>query len=681
MKKGFYPRMAWDSIRKNKRLYVPYILTCIGMVMMYYIIFFLSENEFIAGLKGGSAVTSMLGMGADITGVFAAVFLFYTNSFLIRRRKKEFGLYNILGMGKGNLARILLWESIQIAVCALTLGVCFGVALSKLAELVIIRVMRGEAVYRFLVDPRAMQRTVLWFGGVFLLLFLNMLRQVHFSRPIELLRSENVGERPPKGNRFIALLGVLILGAAYYISVKIQDPVAAVVWFFLAVFMVIVATYLLFIAGSVTLCRLLQKNKKYYYKTNHFVSVSSMKYRMKRNGAGLASICILCTMVLVMLSATICLYAGEEGVLRNRYPRNINLTLSYETMTDLNEENRNLIYDLVEEIIEEEGAEKENVQDYTAALAACVIKEGRMDFDDDSLNSFGMDSYNECYQLFIMDIADYNRMMGENVELAGDEAYLYVSKGSCDWDELSVGGVNRTYKIKGTAEKFIANGIDTMQIIPSLFLFVEDMGELAEELLTLADDKGEGIVRLSWFYGFDVAAPDEVQITVNSRIAQKLREYDINGAGGFYGCSAESVAAERSDFYGIFGGLLALAILLAVIFVFAAVLIIYYKQVSEGYEDCERFEIMQKVGMTKQEIKKSINSQVLTVFFAPLLMACVHLCFAFPIVQKLLLAFGFTDTRLFFIVNVVCVLVFGVFYTIVYQITSGAYYGIVSDGS
>ena len=327
---GFYPHLAWDGIRKNKRLYLPYILTCTGMVMMFYIIAFLAGDTMLKTVRGGSFVTEMLGLGTYVIMIFAVIFLFYTNSFLMKRRKKEFGLYNVLGMGKGNLARILFWESVQIAFISISTGLVFGMAFAKLGEIAVMHAINRENNYNIKVNAEALLMTLKVFGAIYVLLFFNMVRQIKMSNTVELLKSDNKGEKTPKANWFIALCGVVILGGAYYIAVTIGDPITALSMFFVAVIMVIIGTYLLFIAGSVTLCRILQKNKHYYYKTNHFVSVSSMLYRMKRNGAGLASICILCTMVLVMLSSTVCLYTGEEGVIRNRYPKDIDITVTFD---------------------------------------------------------------------------------------------------------------------------------------------------------------------------------------------------------------------------------------------------------------------------------------------------------------------------------------------------------------
>ncbi|MBS1470404.1 MAG: ABC transporter permease, partial [Lachnospiraceae bacterium] len=339
MKTGFYPKLAFDGIRKNRRMYVPFICTCIGMVMMFYIISYLHYSDTIASMNGGQIMRSTLNLGSIVVGIFSCIFLFYTNSFLIRRRKKEFGLYHILGMGKLNIARILFWETLLTAVISLVLGIGFGILFSKLAELAMARLTHAQIIYSMHISPDSILFTLTVFGCIFILLFFNTLRQVHFSNAITLVQSESVGEKPPKGNILLGLLGMICLAAAYYLAVTVADPVSALGMFFIAVILVIVGTYLIMIASSVLFCRLLQKNKRYYYKANHFVSISSMAYRMKRNGAGLASICILATMVLVMLSTTVSLYFGMDDVLSNRYPYQFNTTVSYDSFDMMSDEN------------------------------------------------------------------------------------------------------------------------------------------------------------------------------------------------------------------------------------------------------------------------------------------------------------------------------------------------------
>lgn len=678
MKRGFYEKLAYTGIKKNKKLYTPYILTCIGMVMMTYIISFLTSSETIRSMPGGNEIQGFLGMGFGVMSVFSLIFLFYTNSFLLRRRKKEFGLYNILGMGKKNLAVVLMWESLFIAGISIVCGIFSGIVFSKLAELCLIKMLQGTAEFGMTVKFSSIWQTALLFAGIFLLIFINTLRQIHLTNPIELLHSENAGEKPPKANWLLAVAGAVILGGAYYLAVTIEDPVTALTWFFVAVVMVIIGTYLLFVAGSVALCKILQKNKKYYYKTNHFVSVSSMIYRMKRNGAGLASICILCTMVLVMVSSTVCLYWGTEDSLRTRYPRHINIQANVSDFSEIGPERLDKIRSVSTEEAAKLGAEPKNVLDYrVAAVAGYDVADGVIDVDVNNLTELS-----DVWQIFIVPVEDYNHIMGKNVTLEEDEALIYTTKmGQYDNSTIAIGN-GEPLRIKEKVTDFVNNGVDAMQIFPSMCIFVSDFDEKIEPIKEYKNNKGEPIIQYSWFYAFDLDLDDETQIELEKTLSNKLlaiqkQVVSETGDEEFY-IVCEGVSAERAGFYGLYGGLFFLGVLLGIVFIFAAVLIIYYKQVSEGYEDQSRFDIMQKVGMTKKEIRKSINSQILTVFFLPLATAGIHLAFAFPLIKKLLMLFSLTNTGLLIGVTVACYLIFALFYVIVYRLTSGAYYSIVS---
>lgn len=678
MKKGFYRKLAWTGIRKNKKLYTPYLLTCIGMVMMFYIVSFLSTSDLLTSMAGGDTMRSMLGLGCGVIGVFSLIFLFYTNSFLIRRRKKEFGLYNILGMGKGNLARVLLWESGIIALLSLGVGLFAGILLSKFAELGMVNLLTADTTFTLSIETQSVVNTLLLFAVIFLLILLNTLRQIHLTNPIELLHSESTGEKPPKANWFVALLGLVILAAAYYLAVTIQDPISALIWFFVAVVMVIIATYLLFISGSVAFCRLLQKKKSYYYKTNHFVSVSSMVYRMKRNGAGLASICILCTMVLVMVSSTVCLYLGTEDSLRSRYPRNINLDTTVSDVSLFDSPQADTVRALSQQAAQENGVSPENILDYRVAGFGGYVQNGRVITDVAQYSPFLMSSVADTWQVFIVPLEDYNRLMGQNETLEPGEVILYTTKTDTYQEDTIAINDAEPLRVKKTVEDFADNGIDTMQIIPSLYLFVPNFDEYVTPLLSLTNSDGNAIVTLHWLYGFDLNCDDATQIKIQSQLEEGLQNNKLYGTQDYFSTFCEGVAEDRAGFYGMNAGLFFLGILLGIVFIFAAVLIMYYKQVSEGYEDQSRFDIMQKVGMTKKEIRKSINSQVLTVFFLPLVTAGIHLAFAFPLIYKLLALFSLTNLKLLILLTVGCYLIFAFFYVLVYRITSKAYYSIVS---
>lgn len=676
MKRGFYLRLAWTGIRKNKRLYTPYLLTCIGMVMMYYVVTFLSNCQVLESMRGGMTLQSMLSFGSWVIGIFALIFLFYTNSFLIRRRKKEFGLYNILGMGKGNLAHILLWESLLVAGIALAAGLLIGIVIAKLAELGMVNLVNGDITFTVSLSPDAVMKTLLLFAVIFFLLLLNSLRQIHLTNPIELLHSENTGEKPPKANWLFAIAGVVILGIAYFIALTIEDPVEALVWFFAAVIMVIVSTYLLFVSGSVALCRALQKNKKYYYKTSHFVSVSSMVYRMKRNGAGLASICILYTMVLVMLSTTVCLYLGTEDTLRTRYPRNITVKAMVSDLETLNSEKPQAISELSEQAVTDNNQEMKNILNYRTASVAGFFSNGTIRIGEESFYASQLD-VSEMWSFYVVPIEDYNRMTQNNEELKPGEAIIYTNRPDAVPDTIAIENAS-PLTVKKSVSDFADYDISPGSTYPTLYVFVPEYEEYLKPLLQITTENEPSPVGLNWYYGFDMDCDDETQIKIDDEIQKKISQLPRDNTENYFELWSQSVAANRSEFYINNGGLFFLALVLGVVFLFAAVLIVYYKQISEGYEDQSRFEIMQKVGMTKKEIRKSINSQVLTVFFLPIITAGVHLAFAFPMISKLLVLFGLTNTKLLIWVTMACYLIFALFYILVYRITSRAYYSIVS---
>lgn len=684
MKTGFYPKLAFDGIRKNRRMYVPFICTCIGMVMMFYIISYLHYSDTIASMNGngGQIMRSTLNLGSIVVGIFSCIFLFYTNSFLIRRRKKEFGLYHILGMGKLNIARILFWETLLTAVISLVLGIGFGILFSKLAELAMARLTHAQIIYSMHISPDSILFTLTVFGCIFILLFFNTLRQVHFSNAITLVQSESVGEKPPKGNILLGLLGMICLAAAYYLAVTVADPVSALGMFFIAVILVIVGTYLIMIASSVLFCRLLQKNKRYYYKANHFVSISSMAYRMKRNGAGLASICILATMVLVMLSTTVSLYFGMDDVLSNRYPYQFNTTASYNSFDTMSDENTASIRKLASDAMDKYECTPSNVSDYRSACFYGYL------IDNDFVCDTPFDSHSETANylegkmFYFVPLSDYNKMMGTNETLASDEALLFSTRDSA-YNESTISFEHgMTYTIKKQIDKFRPDGNSMANISTIFVLIIPDIHAAVDAIAALPGN--EKSVYFYWHYNFDTNLNRDDQILLANDLSSTISDFftqSYKQNTGIMRCQFESRAANYEEFLADFGSLFYLAIVLSIVFLIAAVLIIYYKQISEGYEDQARFDIMQKVGMTKREIKKSINSQLLTVFFLPLVGAGIHLIFAFPMIRKILLLFNLTNLHLYTIVTLISFGAFALFYTIVYRITSNAYYHIVSGAS
>ena len=610
----------------------------------------------------------ILGMGSFVMAAFAVLFLFYTNSFLIRRRNREFGLYNILGMGKGNLAKVLAWETVIMALISIAGGEVLGIVLGKLFELLLVNIVDGTVQMQFTVSVPATTMTAILYLAIFALLFLRSLVTVCKTNAAALLRSEACGEKPPKANWVFGLAGFLILGAAYYIAVTIKQPLTALAVFFIAVLMVIAATYLIFISGSVVLCRALQKNKRYYYQKNHFISVSSMAYRMKRNGAGLASICILATMVLVMLSSTTCLYFGKEDALRTRYPSDLSVELRFaKDEGGMDEANIAIARGMIEDVIKQDGLDVQGQFDIRSAWFSGLLTGNSFSRAEEST----LMDYERAVDLTVLPLEDYTRMTGERLTLAPDEAYFCCPRMAYTQPDLRIGEL--TYQIKGQLPSFGGFGADSANITTTIYLIVPDFDAAVNALRT---QNTRYPVVVSWQYSFDSGSPDEAQIAF---LRDMMGTFADNREGLVYASyTVESIASNREDFVGTYGSLFFLAILLSIVFLAAAVLILYYKQISEGYEDQARFEIMQRVGMTKTDIRKSINSQLLLVFFLPLLFAGLHLGFAFPFVHKMLVLFNLTNLKLIIGTTVVTFAIYAVFYTLVYRITSNSYYSIVA---
>lgn len=676
--KTLYARLAWTGMRKNRRLYLPYLLSCAGMVLMFYILMGLSGSEVLGHMSGGTSSAIILRLGTVVIAVFALIFLFYTHSFLIRRREREFGLYNVLGMGKGNIARILLWETVITYGLTTGTGLLLGVVLYKLAELGMVRLLRVPVTYTLTVSVSSLLAAAALFAVIHTLILLNSLRQLHGVSAVALLRSESVGEKPPRAQWVLTAAGVVLLGGAYALAVSIKEPLAALLWFFAAVIMVIIATYLLFISGSVTLCRGLQRNKKYYYQPQHFVSVASMTYRMKRNGAGLASVCILATMVLVMISSTTCLYVGQEDAVNARYPRDMDVAVYGRSDHPLDEAEAEQLRQGVESTVFNFGGQTSNVATYRE-----ISVSGLPDGGDLRLGNAGASAADSTHviHIYFVPLEEYNAVTGQSLTLENGQVYVAALRTEFHSDTLSIDGGMTRHVMKREIPALV--GAAVADITPSLTVVVPDFEQFVPELQSYLTNKYGWYPTATWHYAFDTDLPENQQADmdgVTPNLKDALDDY-LAGVSGDWdvGVSVESKAGNRADFYGMYGGLFFLGIMLSIVFIFAAVAILYYKQLSEGYEDQSRFDIMQKVGMTKVDIRRSINSQLLTVFYLPLVLAGLHLCFAFPFIHKLLILFNLDNKGLLIGTTAVSFAVFAVLYAIVYKLTGNTYYRIVAE--
>lgn len=611
-------------------------------------------------MSGGDTVQMMLSFGFVVVAIFSAVFLLYTNSFLIKRRKKEFGLFNVLGMEKKHLARIMMYETIYIAVISISAGLIGGIVLSKAMFLLLLKLLRFEVQMGFEISGSAIVFALLLFGTIFFLTLLSNLRQVHLAKPIELLKGGQVGEREPKAKWLLTLSGLASMGTGYYLALTAESPIAALTLFFVAVILVMIGTYCLFTAGSIALLKLLRKNKSYYYRPNRFTTVSGLMYRMQRNAVGLANICILSTMVLVTLSTTVALFVGVEDVLKTRYPRDI--VISSYGITDEYIDNLGAT---VAQVLENHNLVMQDPMEYRMLSFVGIAQGNEFLTDEPSLNI----SPSRLKTLCFIPSEDYSGLTGEEVQLAQDEVLLYSQGADYEYESLSVLG--RTFSVRKQLNELPA--VTEWDISGRHFLIVKDMDVVEEMYHAQADVYGEHGSKLTYHLQFDF--PGDVSEEGEIAFYKDLRSSLPSGGVSRY---IESREAVKDEFYSLYGGLFFLGLFLGILFIMGTVLIIYYKQITEGYEDKERFAIMQKVGMSREEVKRSIRSQVLTVFFLPLIVATVHISVAFPFITKLLAVFSLRNTLLFATCTGGTVLIFALFYGLVYHRTARVYYRIVS---
>ena len=667
MRKGFYTKLAASNIKKNSRTYIPYIITCIITAAMFYIINSLSNNESIKKLYGGETILITLGYGTYVTAIFAFIFLFYTNSFLMKRRKKEFGVLNILGMEKRHISKVLLLENIYIAFITMLLGIIIGMVLDKAMFLILTKMLGAEHSPGFYISKEALIHTVILFGIIFFCIYLNSLRQIHLSKPIELLNGGNVGEKEPKTKWFMAILGVICLAVGYYISVTSKNPVESLSSFLIVVILVIAGTYLIFIAGSIAFLKSLRKNKRYYYKTKHFTAVSGMIYRMKQNAVGLANICILSTMVLVMISSTSSLVFGMNDLVKTRYPNDI--TIYSENIN--NKENVEAL-EKVQKVIKDSKSDVNNEIEYSYIVLA-VLKNKNKFYVPENFNKMSMSDLNKCNNILMTSLDDYNSINSENETLNDDEILIYSRRKEYEYSTIQL--FDTKYSVKKKIKKPIDNGpffsnnlTESIQIVVKNKSILDEMNNYLNENFK---EELEEESALKYLYGFDINGSEDSKKSLYNDIKKLLKESNFIG-------DSECGQIQREGIKGLYGGMFFLGIFLGSIFTMATILIIYYKQISEGYEDKERFRIMQNVGMSHAEVKRSIHSQIMTVFFMPLIMAGIHVAFAFPIVKQILMMLNLTNTRLYIICTIVCFVAFTIIYAVIYSLTAKIYYHIVS---
>lgn len=670
MNRFFYGKLAFGNLKKNGRLYLPYMLAAIGIGAMFYIMLALTADEGIGKMPGAAELKMIMGLGCGVIMVFAVIFLFYTNSFLVKRRKKEFGLFHILGMEKRHIGKMMFWETCMVGFISIAGAAAAGVVLYKLVVLVLLRITGLEVPFGFTISVSGIGNMAICFAAIFLATMLYNLVQVKKANAIELLHSANQGEKEPKTRWFLAILGVLALGGGYVIAIVAEDPLGALLMFFVAVLLVILGTYCLFTAGSIALLKIMRKNKTYFYKTKHFISVSGMIYRMKQNAVGLANICILSTMVLVMVSGTISLYLGMEDIINTQYPRDIAITGS----GSLTDGQKSDLKGMFQQAAAESGQSVEGMVEYTTLDVAVWKSGGNMVI----ANPEDEQPEGTLCVLEILTLEEYNRVAKEPGQLQDDEIFVCVRQGEAGDTSYSLNGKN--LRIKEYLEDFQLEGMDKMIIYDGYFLVVKDRQVMQELYEMQKAVYGERASVETYSIFADLSGDPGQMERYEERFLGLLEEYNQTKGEGETIAAKLALKDERREEMMVFcGGFLFLGVFLGFVFLMATVLIIYYKQVSEGYEDKGRFEIMRKVGMSPKEVKASIHSQIMKVFFLPLVMAGVHLTMAFPMMNRLLMLFNLRNPGLFAACTVVVVCIFAGIYGIVFGITAKAYYQIVGE--
>ena len=667
----FYSKFALNNLVKNKRFIIPYVLSAIFTIMSFYILSSLAFGDNLNKLPNGiEATKQVLSLGIIVIAIFSTIFLFYTYSFLVKRRVKEFGLYSVLGMTKKQIAKILVLETIFIAVTTIVLGIGLGIIFDKLMLLVLLKLFSAGVSFGFSITPIAIVFSVLLFGGIYFLLLLYTVIKIARLRIVALLKDENKGEKEPKSRWILAIIGLALIGYGYYTAQTVQNPVKALLVFFYAVVAVIIGTYLVFMAVSITVLKIMKNNKNFYYKPKNFISVSGLLYRMKRNAVGLANICILSTMVLVTMGSTSALYAGMEKSYNERFPRQLMIAGYHSTNSKLTDIENN-----VKAAAKEAGTEVEDLVSYNSLPMV-----GRLSNDKFKAEAnLGVDLAN-VRMIVVLQLKDYNKFANKNKTLESNEILLHIDKkGDYNHNSISLNGSD--YKIKEKLSEFPGTiGSATANIMDTYYAIVKDEKEatkLATKLTELSSKELEkrgisiqtGTPTLQNYVAFNIK-----DTTKEAKVIESFKKLEKQS-----GIEIEGKEENKLTFRGVFASFLFIGVFISLIFVTSQVVIMYYKQISEGYEDKGNFEIMRKVGITDKQIKQSIRSQVLLIFFSPLIIATLHTIVAYPFIEKILRLFLITDNSIFLQALAVTIVVFAIFYLIVYAITSKIYYRIIKE--
>ena len=670
MHKGIFSRLAKQNIRNNKSTYIPYIITCIFCIAMIYMMEFLRDCPTLdQAVRQADEVRMIVFTGEIVVEIFCIIFLIYSNSFLMKRRQKEIGLYNILGLERNHIGIVMFLETIITSIGSFAGGIAAGIIGSKLALLLLLKLLHIPSVLGFYISVKGIFTCLFMFGIVFLMILFLNLAKIHLSRPVELLRGNNTGEKEPAAKWLMALIGFICLGAGYYLAVTTESPIKAITIFLLAVILVMAGTYLLFTAGSIVILKFLRRRKSFYYRTGNFISISGMLYRMKQNAIGLASICILSTGVLLMISMTVSIYFGMNDIMLNRYPYDVDMSV-----TSISEDECQTAIEAFEKAIADNKVPVERSVEEIYLDIVCskngdqiLIKPANTIRNSDSV-----------LVLSLLDQAEYERLTGISANLDDGEIFAWYPS-AVQKDSVTVDETEFTVK-KWLDKNPLTCGEDAVSDNAVLVVTDEDFkkfDEMRTEMYKGVSSAPAG-EDLTLHLGLDITGSETDKIDFGTPVMEVVKDLKKNGGLSENSWITSGIRQqEYESYYADNGSLLFIGIFLGSLFLMGTAMIIYYKQISEGYEDQKRFEIMQKVGLSRREVRSSVRRQILMVFFLPLLMAMLHIAMAFPMIRRMLLLFGMTNTKLFIGCTAGTVLIFAVVYGLIYLMTARSYYHII----
>lgn len=659
------PQLAWKGIVTNGNVYYPYLVAGIFSVFTYFVFASILQNDIRDLFPKKEYAWIMLYLGKRLLSIILFFFLVYANGFLIKRRKKEFGLYHILGLEKKHIGAMMFVETFLLYAAALSCGIIFGLMLSKLLFLLLLRICGMPTDMRFVFEPEAFKETIVYFGIVYLINYVGSLWQVGKAKPVELMSGSRKGEKEPKFLWLYAFLGMAALGVGYFCSITSKLDSTIFTNFFMAVFWVIIGTYLLFTSGSIAFLKWMKTRKRTYYQPGNFITVSGMLYRMKKSAASLSNICIFSTMALITLICTLSLWIGMDGCMHFVYPYDMTMSYCEEKVSQSD------VMQKIEGLEEKYGLTAQRVDVYDKVELSVKKTENRFEMQDG-------EDYAEEYSIDILTQDDYNSVQDSSTSLAEDGALIFCSGRDFVYDTIDFFG--REFKVQGEIDGFFPYPKAEGNTFNARYMMVV-RDEQVRDACVRAWCETAGVEDVDGFLQSDET--QRVLIFLEGADEEKsafLEEFSEWGQSQPGFTSLQNGVERRENDHIMYGSLLFIGILFGLIFFMCLILIMYYKQITEGYEDRDNFGIMQKVGMSDQEIHQTVHRQILMVFGLPLAGALLHTMAGMFMVKGLFGVISFFNMKVFASSIAGVSALFAAVYGASYLFTARTYYRIVKQG-